>query len=66
MLNVILSWSTMALKAISENKSYRDIERMKIREAISRFKYVEEEKVENHYQTIMDEMILEFDSLEEM
>jgi len=66
MLNVILSWSTMALKAISENKSYRDIERMKIREVISRFKYVEEEKVENHYQTIMDEMILEFDSLEEM
>ncbi len=66
MLNVILSWSTMALKAINENKSYRDVERMKIREAISRFKYVEEDKVENHYQTIMDEMILEFDSLEEM
>ncbi|MGI6359963.1 MAG: V-type ATP synthase subunit A [Acholeplasmatales bacterium] len=66
MLNVILSWYTMALKAINENKSYRDIEGMKIREAISRFKYVLEDNVENHYQTIMDEMILEFDSLEEM
>ncbi len=66
MLNVILSWYTMALKAINDNKSYSDIEGMKIKEAISRFKYVKEDNVENHYQVIMDEMILEFDSLEEM
>ncbi len=66
MLNVILSWYTMALKAINDNKSYREIETMKIKETISRFKYVKEEDVENHYQMIMDEMILEFDSLEEM
>ena len=66
MLNIILSWHTMARKAIEDNKSFSDIEDMRIKESISRFKYVEEDKVENHYQTLMDEMILEFDSLEVM
>lgn len=64
MLNIILSWYTMAIKAIKDHKSFQMIEDMKIKESISRFKYVEEEMIENHYQTLMDEMILEFDSLE--
>src|SRR5690606_13072379 len=46
LLSAILEFNKLANKALKDNKAYKDIENLPVRERIGRFKYVEESKVD--------------------
>ena len=64
LLKIILTWYKLALEALHHGKNFYQMETMKIKEAIGRFKYVDEEEVNNNYQVVINEMEKEFASLE--
>ncbi|MBN3490037.1 V-type ATP synthase subunit A [Acholeplasma equirhinis] len=64
LLSAIVEFNRLAQKALQENKAYKDIENLPVRERIGRFKYVEESKVEQEISGIMTEMQDQFDHLE--
>src|SRR5690606_36995669 len=64
LLIAIVEFNRLAQKALQENKAYKDIENLPVRERIGRFKYVEESKVEQEISGIMTEMQDQFDHLE--
>ncbi|MCK9493118.1 MAG: V-type ATP synthase subunit A [Acholeplasmataceae bacterium] len=64
MLNVILTWYDLAKQALDNNKAFRGIDQMEIKEQIGRLKYVEESKIDEEFDQILDSMRHEFDTLE--
>ena len=64
MLNVILTWYDLAKQALDNNKAFRSIDQMEIKEQIGRLKYVEESKIDEEFDRILESMRHEFDSLE--
>ncbi len=64
MLNTILTWYDLAREALDNNKSFKAIDQMEIKEQIGRLKYVKESKVDVEVNQILDTMRHEFDTLE--
>ncbi len=64
LMEVILKFKNMALDAINDGKSYKNIENLPIRERIGRFKYVAEKDIRKEMSSIHDDLAVEFGSLE--
>lgn len=64
LLKIILTWYQLALESLKHGKNFYQMETMKIKEAIGRFKYVLEEEVDKTTEIIISEMEKEFASLE--
>ena len=54
----------MAIEALKVGKNFYNLETMKIKESIGRFKYIKETAAKQEYQTLLTEMEKEFISLE--
>lgn len=64
LLNIILTWYDLAIEALKAGKNFYNLETMKIKESIGRFKYIKETAAKQEYQTLLTEMEKEFISLE--
>ena len=63
MMKLILSYYDFSLDAIRKGASFNKLAELDVREAIGRFKYIEEEKIDDAYDQIIDEMRAEIDEL---
>ncbi len=64
LLSAILTFNELAIQALADNKSYKNIESLPIRERIGRFKYFEETKMTDEISGIFAEMKDQFASLD--
>ena len=56
MMKLILAYYDMSVEAIGKGASFNKLADLPVREAIGRFKYVEEEKIDRTYGDIIDQM----------
>jgi V/A-type H+-transporting ATPase subunit A len=56
MMNLVLEFYDHSLEALNKGAAINDIISLPVREAIGRFKYVEEAKVEETYKNILDRL----------
>ncbi|VEU82015.1 V-type ATP synthase subunit A [Acholeplasma hippikon] len=63
LLSLILSFYHQGLEAVAENKNFKDIEKLAVREQIGRFKYTEENAVNEAYKKIQNDMISGYQNL---
>ena len=63
MMKLILSYYDFSLEAIGKGASFNKLSELAVREAIGRFKYIEEEKIDDTYDEIIDQMRAEIDEL---
>ena len=63
MMKLILSYYDFSLEAIGKGASFNKLSEFAVREAIGRFKYIEEEKIDDTYDEIIDQMRAEIDEL---
>lgn len=63
MMKLILSYYDYSLEAIAKGASFGKLSELAVREAIGRFKYVEEEKIDDTYDEIIDQMRAEIEEL---
>ncbi|HPZ00437.1 MAG TPA: V-type ATP synthase subunit A, partial [Clostridiales bacterium] len=56
MMNLVLEFYDHSLEALNKGAAINDIISLPVREAIGRFKYVEEAKVEENYKNILDRL----------
>ncbi|MDR2822659.1 MAG: V-type ATP synthase subunit A [Acholeplasmatales bacterium] len=57
LLNLIYSFIDMANKKLNQISKFKEIEEIPVREIIGRFKYVEEEKLDKEYNSIIESII---------
>lgn len=65
MLLTILGWYHHALDAVSQNKSFKELEKLSVKDRIGRMKYVLESDIESEFMAISQLMTTEFASLSE-
>ncbi len=63
MMKLILSYYDYSLEAIGKGASFNKLSELPVRETIGRFKYVEEEKIDDTFVEIIDQMRAEIDEL---
>ena len=63
MMKLILSYYDFSLEAIGKGASFNKLSELPVRETIGRFKYVEEEKIDDTFVEIIDQMRAEIDEL---
>ena len=63
LLTVILEFYKLAMRALSEGVWFQDIIDLEVREAIGRFKYVEEAKCDAEYKRIMEKLTASIEEL---
>ena len=63
MMKLILSYYDFSLEAIGKGASFNKLAELPVRETIGRFKYVEEEKIDDTFVEIIDQMRAEIDEL---
>ena len=56
MMNLVLQFYDHSLDALNKGASINDIVNLPVREAIGRFKYVEEADIEENYKKILDRL----------
>ncbi|KAF0225010.1 MAG: Archaeal/vacuolar-type H+-ATPase subunit A [Erysipelotrichaceae bacterium] len=59
MMRLILAYYDTALETLDNGADIEDISKLAVREKIGRFKYIEEDKVVEEYQHVIDEMMVE-------
>src|SRR5690554_3596638 len=64
LLTSIIKFNSLAVQALKEGKSFKDIENLPVKERIGRFKYVEEAKIDKELDGILTEMKDQFEHLE--
>ncbi len=65
MVELILTWSDEANKALNHGALYRDMETLSVNEKIGHAKYVKEEEYVAHYDQLLNEIKLAFQALAE-
>src|SRR5690606_29524516 len=63
LLSLILKFNELGNEAITDGKSYKNIENLSVRERIGRFKYVEEKDIDKETASIIEDMETEFSML---
>ncbi len=63
MMKLILSYYDFSLEAIGKGASFNKLSELPVRETIGRFKYVEEDKIDDTFVEIVDQMRAEIDEL---
>ena len=63
MMKLILTYYDYSLEAIAKGGSFNRLAELTVREAIGRFKYVEEEKIDDTFDEIVDQMRAEIEEL---
>ncbi len=63
MMKLILSYYDLSLEAIAKGASFNKLSELPVRETIGRFKYVEEDKIDDTFVQIIDQMRAEIDEL---
>ena len=63
MMKLILSYYDFSLEAIAKGASFNKLSELPVRETIGRFKYVEEDKIDDTFVEIIDQMRAEIDEL---
>ena len=63
MMKLILSYYDFSLEAIAKGASFNKLSELPVRETIGRFKYIEEDKIDDTFVEIIDQMRAEFDEL---
>ena len=62
-MKLILSYYDFSLEAIAKGASFNKLSELPVRETIGRFKYVEEDKIDDTFVEIIDQMRAEIDEL---
>ena len=63
MMKLILSYYDFSLEAVTKGASFNKLSELPVRETIGRFKYVEEDKIDDTFVEIIDQMRAEIDEL---
>lgn len=63
LLTLILNFYHQGIEAVNENKNFKDIEKLIVREQIGRFKYTEEKLVNEEFDKIANRMVNEYQNL---
>lgn len=63
LLDMIILFNDLAVHAIEHEMSFKDIERLAVKEQIGRFKYIEEKDILNTYEEVVKQMHQQFSGL---